>query len=104
MEDVRIGRQSGSGNKLVAVSTADVLLVPYNPHRVALIIAETGGKQAYVRPQQAAASGGGIPVLMTMPPLMLTVQEYGQAVLQEWHAFADSATSLMVIEVLLERE
>lgn len=104
MEDIRIGRDSGTNVSVVSVGTGDTPIVQYNRHRIALLIAETGGQTVFLTPGKQAVASTGVPIKDTANQLLIDVQHHGQMVCQEWHGIAGMATTVVVVESILTKD
>lgn len=103
MEDVRVGRRTECRQAVVSVANVDVLLVPANANRIALVIAPLATFDVRLSFGTAASATVGIRIPAGAPPIALDVQRHGQLVMGEIHAFGPAvAESITFWEVLLK--
>lgn len=91
-------------NPLVtAVATSATKVLNNNPNRIAIIISVVAANNVYFGLNKNIASGGGMLLTNAMPPMTLTVKDYGEIVTAEWWGIADvGATNVYVTEVVGE--
>jgi hypothetical protein len=102
MEDIRIGRKSQSAHKNVGVTVNNLEIIGASPHRVALIFGNPASNNVFVSqdPQNLVLSG--YMVNQTSGPLILRIEDWGQAITLPWFGVSSLGTNnLQITEVLL---
>lgn len=91
MEDVRIGRKTGSpySQHVRVTDTTAVLLVPRNPKRYSLILSAGSGNY-FVSPNRNMADTEGIRFTNSTTPVVLNVKDHGHLVTGDLYAIATS--------------
>jgi hypothetical protein len=93
MEDVLIGRDTNSGDRIVVVSTTATMLLEASMFRYCVIISPPlAGQVSIGFDPNHVVSGGGIILPSGADPLVLTIQEHGDIVRRAIYAAVDAGT------------
>lgn len=106
MEDIRIGRELNTNYKVInVVATVITRLASADPKRVSIAFGSTA-TQIYFQPGPSSiAAETGFGSLSNGEPFVARIQDYGQAVCQEWFGYSPVGDNLVtVIENTLERK
>lgn len=97
MEDVRLGRQSHAQEIKCIVTTTSALILPYDPHRIALVISCPTGSNVHLSFGPVAVSGGGMVLGQLGTPIVLNIQQHGDIVRRAIYAVSDNTTATFMI-------
>ena len=106
LEDVRLGRQEGSGaDSFSCPDATSTQICGQDPLRTCLILSVSGATPAVACPSPLnPTTDAGFYLSRTTPSVMLTIQEHGLIVTQPWFASGIGATSeVMLITSRLEK-
>lgn len=107
MEDIRMGRSSGTAAKtiLLPAGVATNLVGP-SEKRTRLTVSCNGTGTFYLAPQNSnPAIGEGISLSASIVPLTLTVEDYGSILFGSWSiASLGAAGGVTVFDTSLERQ
>lgn len=103
-EDIRIGRNTLDGSSVKSVANgSSSQVVTQDPYRKTLIISNPSATVVTVAPQGVTPTAGiGIPLSLSLPPLMLDIETHGNIVCRGWNAFGVGGTAtLLIVEAFL---
>lgn len=107
MEDIKIGRASGSEFKTFGVipGTATLIASP-NPNRVALTVAGDTTDTFFVGPNPIVNStGGGFCLTPQNPTITFRIEDMGSLMRQAWFcASQGGAGGIFLVDTILERQ
>lgn len=108
IEDIRIGRQSPSRPRTVAVGSGggSVQIAPANPRRTRLIVMGVRTDTLTVAPEGIdSALTAGVQITPTTPLQVLKIEDWGVILTGPWNAeYLASPGTAIVIDVETERE
>ena len=97
----RFGGPTTSRTSTVAVATTVTRIVGNNPRRVSVTVYNRGVNNVDVDYVATVTSGGGIPLTGASGVMQSTIEDDGEAVVQELYGIATTASSsVFVVEVL----
>ncbi len=97
----RFGGPTTSRTSTVSVATSVTRIVGNNPRRVSVTVYNRGVNNVDVDYVATVTSGGGIPLTGASGVMQSTIEDDGEAVVQELYGIATTASSsVFVVEVL----
>lgn len=104
IQDLAIGRRSGSGMKVVAVTTTPVQLVEANDDRTAIVFCGNLGAALTVSLLPAAVAGEGMVIDQPGSPVTLDIFKHGDLVRRAWFGVIAAGTeNFAVFETIASR-
>lgn len=99
MEDIRIGRESGTGIKTVTCPAATITrLCPADPSRTRLILSGDGVTNVTVGPADMSLSAvSGFAITPSSGTLVIRLEDYGSLVRQSWSAIPQGADLIVTV-------
>lgn len=106
MEDIRISRELDTNYKTITVPAATLTqVVSADPKRISLAFGPTA-TQVYFQPGPSrVADATGFGTLSADGPLTLHIEDFGQAICQDWWAWSPVAVNVVtIVENTLQRQ
>lgn len=105
MEDVRMGRETWGQYQSVAISTVAAQLWGHADKRVRVVLFGPRSGVATIAPTPSPTLGQGITMSAGDRPIVLTIEDYGSILTNQWFAITDIGTSILdFTEGLLDRK
>lgn len=103
IEDIRLGRRTGTAVRAVPVGASSVVLCQANTKRVSITLFALAAQRYTFTDQGDAVLDSGPTINTGTGPVTLTVQSHGQLVTRELRAIASAAAQTVgVIEAYLQ--
>jgi len=104
LDDIRIGRNTISGETVLTLSTTSSRPISDAPTRVGLIFHPPSSGVVTISMAPTAVAGQGIQLTPASPPLIFRTQSDGDLAQRGWSMVADAgAPTMMVIEQFFDR-
>lgn len=97
MEDIRLGRESKTGEKTVTVQTSSTLLVGPDKFRTSLIISTGVTNRVTLSVNNPAVNGSGMILHAGTAPLKLCLANDGDIVTRGFYAIANAASEVITV-------
>lgn len=97
MEDIRIGRKTGSTQITVTVSNPSSVILPADAKRTAIVISPPAAGTMFVAFGRDASTTSGIRVEPVTSPLILDLQHHGNLVTGPLHGFCGAGAESISI-------
>lgn len=106
MEDIRIGRHTGTNSRLLTIAAATATKVmEMDQMRIAIVFAVPSGATATIGPKSAQPTAtAGIGLNGNTTPVKFNMDDIGREVQSEWWIYWTAGGTLTIIETSLEKE